>query len=197
MFPKIVVPQNGWFIMENPAIKMDDLGVPLFSEASIYESGEICSQWSLCIQGPQRSGVSAPKFRTHPNHHCICTRTIPLDTMKLAIYIYMFWNCISKTNALYTKVPIFIYKISIQPTTGPLWWLTGHSRGITYHRSRAHLVPKQRSKELDLGIFPKEIHGESHGRMGILVLGPFFVWEICREFLRGIFWGIYGNHKGI
>ena len=34
VFPKIVVPQNGWFTMENP-IKMADLGVPLFLETPI------------------------------------------------------------------------------------------------------------------------------------------------------------------
>ena len=35
VFPKIMVPQNGWFIMEIP-IKMDNLGVPLFSETPIW-----------------------------------------------------------------------------------------------------------------------------------------------------------------
>ena len=32
VFPKIVVPQNGWFIKRENPIKMDDLGVPLFLE---------------------------------------------------------------------------------------------------------------------------------------------------------------------
>ncbi len=35
MFPKIGVPQNGWFIMVPNPIKMDDLGVPLFLETPI------------------------------------------------------------------------------------------------------------------------------------------------------------------
>ena len=35
VFPKIVVPQNGWFIREN-RIKMDDLEVPIFLETPIW-----------------------------------------------------------------------------------------------------------------------------------------------------------------
>ena len=51
VFPKIVVPQNGWFTMEIP-IKLDDLGVPLFLETPIYS---LCLVVHNILQKPPRS----------------------------------------------------------------------------------------------------------------------------------------------
>ena len=49
-FPKLGVPQNGWFILENP-IEMDDLGVPLCLETAIRGISFKTSQIIGFLQG--------------------------------------------------------------------------------------------------------------------------------------------------
>ena len=51
VFPKIGVPQNGWFIRENP-IEMDYLGVPLFRKHPLLPRNE-----GLCLRGSGKHQV--------------------------------------------------------------------------------------------------------------------------------------------
>ena len=57
VFPKIGVPQNGWYIMENH-IKMDDLGVPLFLETPI------CLRWFFTNCAHSGITIESPPFFT-------------------------------------------------------------------------------------------------------------------------------------
>ena len=79
VFPKIGVPQNGWFIIRENPIKIDDLRVPLFLETPICLMETWFNTFSMmfsdgCIFQVAHGtyGRSGPSKRLGPPNHVQC-----------------------------------------------------------------------------------------------------------------------------
>ena len=78
MFPTIGVPQNGWFIVENP-IKMDDLRVPLFFGNTHIDDQQLFN----CLGGLDRHQRVHLVCQTSSLHCSFALEREPVDAAEL------------------------------------------------------------------------------------------------------------------
>ena len=85
VFPKIVVPQNGWFIMEIP-IKMDDLGgkTPIFGNTHIH-------RYQASVLKPPSYGIWATIGPRVPSAPWPCVRRTRCNWYNRALGVSMRW----------------------------------------------------------------------------------------------------------
>ena len=106
VFPKIGVPQNGWFTMENH-IKIHDLGAPLFLEAPIWSAtfqefdrnplGTNHHQSSLSPWPPRwsedpRWDLQVPISPSQQVKHCQALDRIDIFSWKVLFFLTKCWT---------------------------------------------------------------------------------------------------------
>ena len=118
MFPKIGVPQNGWFIREKP-IKMDDLGVPLFLETPtstcsnfLGRQHAILSELSTkvdCRAGTSTSKNTSAEFNQNGRYLGLGPRSVKY---KLNIY-YIIYKYLKQERSMKTMEVCYIWHVQM------------------------------------------------------------------------------------